>query len=264
MHRRPSRGSRAAWVVAAVLTLVSGLALALRSEAAESYPFGSHPMTYAAGTIRPSHLSQATLDQAVRDFYDAWKARFLEQTCGSGHWVVLTATDDANLTVAEGHGYGMMLMALMAGHEPAAQQIFDGMFDYFRLHPTAFHAHLMGSYQDLSCTTPPNDFDSAADGDLDIAFALLLADRQWGSCGTVNYLLEAQQVLADIEDGDVDATKHYVLLGDWVVPSESAKYYASTRSSDFMPDHTRSFEALTGDADWATLRQMCRCYYKSR
>jgi hypothetical protein len=44
------------------------------------------------------------------------------------------------------------------------------------------------------------------------------------------------------------------VLGDWVVPSESAKYYASTRSSDFMPDHTRSFEALTGDADWATLR----------
>ncbi len=159
---------------------------------------------------------------------------------------------DARL--AEGHGYGMMLMALMAGHEPAAQQIFDGMFDYFRLHPTAFHAHLMGSYQDLSCTTPPNDFDSAADGDLDVAFALLLADRQWGSCGTVNYLLEAQQVLADIEDGDVDATKRYVLLGDWVVPSESAKYYASTRSSDFMPDHARSFEALTGDADWATLR----------
>ncbi len=222
--------------------------------AADAYPFGSHPMSYAAGTIRPSHVSQATLDQAVRDFYDAWKARFLEQTCGTGHWVVRTSTDAQNLTVAEGHGYGMMLMVLMAGHEPAAQQIFDGMFDYFRLHPTAFHDHLMGSYQDLSCTTPPGDFDSAADGDLDIAFALLLADRQWGSCGTVNYLLEAQRVIADIEDGDVDATKRYVLLGDWVGPSGSAKYYAATRSSDFMPDHTRSFEAATGDADWATLR----------
>ena len=63
----------------------------------------------------------------------------------------------------------MMLMALMAGHEPDAQAIFDGMFDYFRAHPTAFHQHLMGSYQNLSCATPPGDFDSAADGDLDIA-----------------------------------------------------------------------------------------------
>ena len=135
-----------------------------------------------------------------------------------------TSTDANNLTVAEGHGYGMMLMALMAGHEPDAQVIFDGMFAYFREHPTAFHQYLMGSYEDLTCATPPGDFDSAADGDLDIAYALLLADRQWGSCGAVNYLLEAQRVLVDIADGDLDVTKTYVLLGDWVIPSESAKY----------------------------------------
>ncbi len=212
-------------------------------------------MSYAAGTILPNHAAQGTLDDAVRDFYDAWKARFLRQTCGSGRWVVLTGTDAQNLTVSEGHGYGMMLMALMAGYEPDAHQIFDGMFDYFRAHPTEFHDHLMSWYQDASCTTPPGALDSATDGDLDIAFALLLADRQWGSCGPVNYLLEAQRVLADLRDGDVDATGRYVLLGDWVAPSESAKYYASTRSSDFMPDHTRSFEAATGNAVWTTLRE---------
>lgn len=253
MRRRSHAPPMRVWLARAAVILVIAL-LTKPSYAADAYPFGSHPMTYASGTIRPSHVGQPTLDQAVRDFYDAWKARFLSQTCGPGQWVVLTGTDAQNLTVAEGHGYGMMLMALMAGHEPNAQQIFDGMFDYFRAHPTAFHQHLMGSYQNLSCATPPGDFDSAADGDLDIALALLLADRQWGSCGTVNYLLEAQQVLNDIKDGDLDATGHYVLLGDWVVPSESAKYYDATRSSDFMPDHTRSFEAATGDGTWATLR----------
>jgi len=253
MRRRSNALPIRSWLARAVVLL--GMTMgATSSHAADAYPFGSHPMPYAAGTIRPSHVGQATLDQAVRDFYDAWKARFLRQTCGPGRWVVLTGTDAQNLTVAEGHGYGMMLMALMAGHEPNAQQIFDGMFDYFRAHPTAFHQHLMGSYQNLSCDTPPGDFDSATDGDLDIALALLLADRQWGSCGTVNYLLEAQQVLNDLEDGDVDATAHYVLLGDWVVPSESAKYYDATRSSDFMPDHTRSFQAATGNGAWATLR----------
>jgi len=251
MRREPHARPAARIAVLLVLLLT---AAATTVPAAELYPFGSHPMSYAPGTIRPNHVSQAALDQAVRDFYDAWKARFLVQTCGAGRWVVLTATDAANLTVAEGHGYGMMLSALMAGHEPSAQQIFDGMFDYFRAHPTAFHAHLMGSYQNMSCTTPPSDFDSASDGDLDIAFALLLADRQWGSCGAVNYLLEAQHVLNDILDGDMDATGQYVLLGDWVGPSGSAKYYASTRSSDFMPDHTRSFEAATGDTTWTGLR----------
>lgn len=211
-------------------------------------------MGYAAGTIRPSHVAAAVQDAAVRDFYDTWKARFLEQTCGSGRWVVRTATDANNLTVAEGHGYGMMLAALMAGHDPDAQAIFDGMFAYFRDHPTAFHQHLMGSYQNFACATPPGDLDSAADGDLDIAYALLLADRQWGSCGTVNYLLEAQRVLVDVADGDLDATKTYVLLGDWVGPSESAKYYDATRSSDFMPGHTRSFAAASGNASWNAVR----------
>jgi endo-1,4-beta-D-glucanase Y len=247
------RSPLSSWLLRAALILGTMLA-ATPCSAAESYPLGSHPMPYAAGTIRPSHVTQPVLDQAVRDFYDVWRARFLRQMCGAGRWVVLTGTDAQNLTVAEGHGYGMILMALMAGHESDAQQIFDGMFDYFRAHPTAFHAHLMGSYQDLSCATPSGDFDSAADGDLDIAFALLLADRQWGSCGTVNYLLEAQRVLNDIKDGDVDANGRYVLLGDWVVPSESAEYYDATRSSDFMPDHTRSFEAATGDGMWAALR----------
>ena len=242
-----------------VRTLIVGAAAVLATLAAsrvgavERFPFGTHPIVYAPGTIRPSHVGQAALDQAVRDFYDAWRARFLRQTCDAGQWVVLTHTDAANLTVSEGHGYGMMLMALMAGHEPNAQTIFDGMVDYFRAHPTEFHAHLMGWYQNMTCTTPAGERDSASDGDLDVAFALLLADRQWGSCGAVNYFAEAQQVLADLKDGDVDASARYVLLGDWVGPAEDPSYYASTRSSDFMPDHARSFAAATGDADWTGL-----------
>ncbi len=250
MRREPH--ARPAARIAVLLTLM--LTAPAVVAAAELYPFGSHPMSYAPGTIRPNHVSQTALDQHVRDFYDAWKMRFLRQTCGAGRWVVATETDAANLTVSEGHGYGMMLMALMAGHEPNARQIFDGMFDYFRAHPTEFHDHLMAWYQNDACATPADSHDSASDGDLDIAFALLLADRQWGSCGTINYLLEAQHVLNDIKDGELDASGQYVLLGDWVGPSGSATYYASTRTSDFMPDHTRSFGAATGDATWTALR----------
>jgi endo-1,4-beta-D-glucanase Y len=252
--RRGRHTRLAALIVGGTLASLLAVGAVGRVLAAELYPFGSHPMPYAVGIIRPNHVSQATLDQRVRDFYDAWKARFLRQTCGAGRWVVQTDTDAANLTVSEGHGYGMMLMALMAGHEPNARQIFDGMFEYFRAHPTEFHDHLMAWYQNDACQTPAGSLDSASDGDLDIAFALLLADRQWGSCGTINYLLEAQLVLNDVADGEIDASGQYVLLGDWVGPSESTSYYASTRSSDFMPDHTRSFEAATNDATWSAVR----------
>ena len=40
------------------------------------YPF-PHGVNYAAGSIRPSHRTQAQLDQDVRDAYVRWKAAHL-------------------------------------------------------------------------------------------------------------------------------------------------------------------------------------------
>ncbi|MFN2377527.1 MAG: glycosyl hydrolase family 8 [Candidatus Binatia bacterium] len=243
LHRIP------AWSAA---LLVGATLSAAPASADINRPFGSHPMTYAAGSILPNHLSQAALDQAVRDFYDDWKAEYLTETCGAGRYVVLTSVGSGNLTVSEGHGYGMMLAALMAGHDPAAQDIFDGMFAYFTEHPTATHDRLMSWKQSNSC----NDVDgnnSATDGDLDIAFALLLADKQWGSCGSIDYAAEALAVLEAVLDGDVDAGHAFTLLGDWVTAGVPP-YDTSTRSSDFMTGHFASFEAATAETAWGDLR----------
>ncbi len=221
------------------------LALAATS-VAETHPFGAHGAAYAAGSIEPSH-STAELDQTTRDFYDAWKARFLVQGCGG--YYVASAVDSGNLTVSEAHGYGMLLAALMAGHDPDAHAIFDGLYAYFRAHPTATHANLMSWYQKKKMCADAKGNDSAADGDLDIGFALLLADAQWGRCGAVDYLAEARKVIADLKGGDLDQSARYVLLGDWVTPDDPT-YYPSTRSSDFMPDHYRAYQAATGDVAW--------------
>ena len=241
------RRTAAAWI--ALATLLGPVRAAI---ADINRPFGSHPMTYAAGSIRPDHVSQATLDQAVRDFYDSWKAEYLTQACGAGRYVVLTNTSAGNLTVSEGHGYGMMLVALMAGHDPDTQSIFDGMVAYFREHPTATHDHLMSWNQSNSCSNAEGN-DSATDGDLDIAFALLLADKQWGSCGSIDYLGEAMLVLGDVLDGEIDATQSFTLLGDWVNAGD-APYDTSTRSSDFMVDHFASFANASGSSAWTDLR----------
>src|SRR5262249_32473236 len=143
--------------------------------------------------------------------------------------------------------------ALMAGHDSDAQTIFDGMYAYFRDHPTLTHSHLMAWNQNTSCADVDGQ-DSATDGDLDIAFALLLADKQWGSCGPIDYLGEAKKVIADVKDGEVDSSGGYTLLGDWATPSDT-QYYPSTRTSDFMLDHFRSYQAATGDSAWSGLRE---------
>lgn len=48
---------------AAVAVLLSWLVV-VPARAAPSYPFGSHPTRYAAGTIRPSHVTAAAQDAA--------------------------------------------------------------------------------------------------------------------------------------------------------------------------------------------------------
>jgi hypothetical protein len=164
----------------AVLGAIVATALRSGAAAATNRPFGSHPMPYAAGAVGPSHVGQGAFDQRVRDAYDAWKAAYVRQDCDPGRYVVLAATQSGSLTVSEAHGYGMILAALMAGHDPEARRVFDGLYAYFRDHPSVLTPNLMAWYQKKSCASAEGA-DSASDGDLDVALALLLADRQWGS-----------------------------------------------------------------------------------
>jgi endo-1,4-beta-D-glucanase Y len=213
-------------------------------------PFGSHLVGYTPGSILPDVVNQAELDKLTGEAYDAWKAKYLKAGCGNGRFYVETKTEAGNLTVSEGHGYGMVLSAIMAGHDPDARTHFDGLYKYFRDHPSSSSPDLMAWYQDTSCADAQG-VDSASDGDLDIAFALLLADKQWGSCDAINYKAEGLKVIKAIAANTLDDTKGYVLLGDWAAVGDPK--YDATRSSDFMPDHFRSFGAATSAAPWTGL-----------
>jgi endo-1,4-beta-D-glucanase Y len=221
------------------------------ASAQAAQPFGTHRFAYAAGSILPSNHGQAELDDAVTSFYDKWKVRYLKQgaPCAANHVYVATGMDDS-LTVSEAHGYGMLLTAYMAGHDPDAHALFDGMYAFFRAHPTETSADLLAWSQDSSCKDNQGQ-DSASDGDLDIAYALLLADKQWGSGGAIDYRAEALKVIDAIRAGDVDSSTRWVLLGNWVSPGEVD--YKSTRTSDFMPDHFASFGVASGDGQWSAL-----------
>ncbi|MEU9886627.1 glycosyl hydrolase family 8 [Sphaerisporangium sp. NPDC051011] len=212
-------------------------------------PFGSHLIPYASGTLRPSG-SQATLDQAVITYYNKWKAAFLKQNCGNG-WYEVISPDADHPYVAEGQGYGMVILATMAGADPNAKTAFDGMVKYMLAHPSVNNPNLLAAEQDTSCRSV-NGSDSATDGDLDVAFGLLLADRQWGSAGTYNYKDLAVKHINAIKASEVNPTTHLMRLGDWSTSGDST-YYIS-RSSDWLIDHFRAFKKATGDTAWDTIR----------
>ena len=216
-------------------------------------PFPQHAV-YATGSIHPSVATPAQMDAVVAGFYDTWKSRYLHAGCEPGTMYVFYNAAGENgdaISVSEGHGYGMVLTALMAGHDPDAHAEFDALFAFFRAHPSKLTPELMGWQQITGCVAAPDGTDTATDGDLDIAYALLLADAQWGSAGAIHYKDEALKVIAGIKRGEINAANPSIKLGDW---AESAGGNGSdTRFSDFMPDHFRAFARATGDALWTQL-----------
>ncbi len=218
-----------------------------------THPFPQH-VTYAPNTIIPNHVSPAEMAQEVESFYDDWKTARLRDDCGGGSYYVYmgeaTGGSADTISTSEGHGYGMIITALMAGYDPQAQTIFDGLYQFFREHPSVNSPDLMAWNQVEGCEdVEPDNTGSAVDGDMDIAYALLLADRQWGSDGAINYQAEAISVINAILEHEINPETSIIMLGDWVTPDEP-EYYYGTRSSDFMPGHLRAYYQATGDDVW--------------
>ncbi|MFD5368354.1 glycosyl hydrolase family 8 [Streptomyces sp. NPDC127103] len=212
-------------------------------------PFGSHLRPYAAGTLKPSG-SQATLDQKVVDYYNRWKSAFVRQNCGNG-WYQIISPDADHPYVAEAQGYGMVVAATMAGADPDAKKIFDGLVKWKIDHPSAINPNLLAAEQDVNCRSV-NGGDGATDGDMDVAYGLLLADKQWGSTGTYNYKDLALKHIAAIKKDELNPTTKLLKLGDW--SSSGDQYYYITRTSDWMVDHFRAFRTASGDTTWDAVR----------
>ncbi len=219
-------------------------------------PFPQH-MTYTEGTIKPNHVTQSQMNAEVALLYDEYKKKYIKKNSYDQSQYYVWYNDggwngDA-ITVSEAHGYGMMITAIMAGHDPEAKTIFDGMYRFFRAHPSALHPDLMAWQQADrdGAIVDVNGTDSAIDGDMDIAYALLLADKQWGSSGDINYKQEATKVINAIMESEVHPEHFHLQLGDWVPTGEGEpSFKPASRPSDFMLQHLKEFHKATGDERW--------------
>jgi endoglucanase len=215
-----------------------------------SLPFPSHYAT-TAGTIKPNNQTQAQMDLEVKNFYDQWKATYLKPGCIAGQYYV-EYTNGTDICVSEGQGYGMVIVVHMAGSDAQAKFEFDGLYHWYKDHPSNINPILMNWRQGTSCLSTGND--AATDGDLYIAYGLLLAHRQWGSSGAINYLSEATILINAIKASEMYATSTTLNLGDWAT---DVVFKDDTRPSDFNYDQFTSFYAFTNDATWNTLRTNC-------
>lgn len=201
------------------------------------------------------------VSEETASFYEAWKDKYLAQdpyVAGDAQYYVWYSGESYTsypvaVTVSEAHGYGMLITACMAEHDPEAKEIFDGMYRYYRAHLSGIGPNLMAWQQEDNGTAIVNcsGADSASDGDMDIAYALLLADSIWGSDGEINYKQTAVDMLSDIMEYEVNQTDWIIQLGDWAMWSEEGDpYYAATRASDFLVQYMPVFAEASGDDRW--------------
>lgn len=235
------------------------------------YPFGSRldGQNYPFG-IQPTNYTRAQMDTEIIRCYNLWKAARLRQappfvghsisdyagvTITDGYFSQFTNTATTSC-VSEGLGYGMLIMVLMAGYDPNARTYFDGMYKIARARPAYgnyFAGHASARFL-AEWRLAPNmdsfgDGWSAVDGDEDIAMALLMAHRQWGSGGAINY--QAQAI------NTINAMKavHFVAAGE---PQHSSFQRYASRTSDYMINHFREYAVATGDTFW-TATTIPRC-----
>jgi len=217
------------------------------------YPYPQN-VAYLSGSLVPSQRPLDQLNEEVAAAYWRWKGSYLVQagTEADGHprYRVRMGTSTNDPTVSEGQGYGMLIAALMAGEDDDAQTLFDGLWEYRADHPSENDPRLMDWHVPSDEALEPGEDGSAFDGDCDIAYALLLAEQQWGNDGRVSYRARAVQVLAGLLDSTVGPDSHLPLLGDWVEPEGATYNQWTTRTSDFMVGHFRAFYRLTGHPEW--------------
>jgi len=212
-------------------------------------PFPAH-IHYHQGILQPNHLSKEAQDDLICKAYSHWKKQYLVTVTASNssepQYRITAGSKKWSKSFSEGLGYGMMLVTYMSGYDPAAQTIFNGLLRFVNNNPSNINNKLM-AYQ---VPVRLSQRDSAFDGDADIAFALLLADKQWGSNGLFNYRKEAIKRINALFDSVVGKDSLLPMLGDWVEPDGPKYNQFSVRSSDIIPTHFKLFASVTSNHQW--------------
>ncbi len=182
-------GQRVLFVLLVMLLSLSGFAQNKPFPQAVSWP----------GCIKPNNVTQATLNSDVTAYYTYWKSQHLKQSTVNTQRYYVKANSTGGsaeaITNSEAHGYGMLITVLMAGYDANAKTYYDGLYRMYDSHRSVNNNNLM-QWQVMPDERSRN-IGSATDGDMDIAYSLLLAHFQWGSTGAINYLDAAKKMITN-------------------------------------------------------------------
>lgn len=257
-----------------------------------NYPFPQNIQVDLSHVNKPG-ISLDSMNADVRAYYEHWKygetrmdpflneerffPGYLQETATipGGFYVKMIGQGDhttpAHKSTNEAIGYGMIFSVLMADGQPDSkgrfeQEIFDGFYTVVKTFPSQDNNGTIISEYQMSWVFPASENPAegqwtASDGELDIAYALLLAHDQWGSkSGKFNYKEEALKRIAALEEFTIDTRfdPPRINTGNWFDPDQSIPvdeklnscHPNHTRPCDWMLTHTVAFYHATGNKLW--------------
>lgn len=221
-------------------------------QAAAHRPFPQH-LAYPAKALQPNHLSQEDMDRSVRLAYGEWLAAYMLPDIEAGRAFLRMGVDKRRMryfvyATSPGQGLAMWISALIAGDDLNAQGRFDRLFTFCQAHPSRNQFALTSGYT-MPDVVPSQPAASRSLGDMLIAYSLLMADRQWGSVGQINYRAEAQAILQALRETCIHPESLHVLQGNDITSKDEAQY-ASTLSVDYAPALFDTFSTAKLDPIW--------------
>jgi endo-1,4-beta-D-glucanase Y len=227
---------------------------ASRDASASEQPPTQKPGTGAGAFPFPQNraLPHCTLpasdDTQVKAAWDKWRAQAVV-SAGAGGFLRVRRWENADDTVSEGIGYGMIAAVYFND-----QDTFDELFQYSQLHLDNngfMHWRVDAQGREIDGNggmVALGARSAASDADEDIAWALVMAHSQWGAGGALDddYIALARGLIDKIYRFEVDHAG-----GEILKPGDTWGGASVTNPSYFAPSYYRVFGRVTGKvAEW--------------
>lgn len=213
---------------------------------------------YTGSHILPNHKSRADMLAEMKKVYGNWSLAFTLPDLRPGRIFLRWGVERRFLryqvlATSQGQGYAMQIAAIFAGDDPHAQKRFDMMLTFCDAHPSTNDPHLV-SWQVTPDATVSRSLDSASQGDILIAYALLMADRQWGSKGEYDYQSIAGKILTSLRESCVHPQSKHMLAGNGITDVDELGWQSSPCITALPHAFTR-FMAADDPATWQAVSE---------
>ncbi len=169
-----------------------------------------HNFKYPFGT-KPNNISQNDMNKEVQKAFEDWKNKYLtEEGCAPGTKRVQMGKAYDFGTTSEGIGFGMLILAYMENPKNKNQKDFDALWKYYKRFRDAFGLMNWKISKDRKILNA----NSASEADINVASALLIAHKVWGSNGEIDYSNEAHELIAKIKRFEIEKDTYILKPGD--------------------------------------------------